>query len=344
MRIIDWGRGNKYQGVLARDLSILYEVDLRMTEAYHCSPGLPVRSYSGSDSSATLSKQRSGHRVLMKLSLALTVTCTLLFLIVFVPHLHSHFYMISGSSASADGVQYSPSDLAGLTDRIVPYKMRVGYFTYSKPLTDDRVIAVYPPHYVPGADVRDENPALRGMRPGIREEYIDDVYPVVLRISPKIPTGGLVSLIGLRFGESGSACKCNFGGVVAVSCEVKTPELAIIQLPAGAHFQIAREANMQPAFVEVKMNSGRHYGVSRLSFGAAADAESTVARAQHSQVSEVPFGADTDDAPLAAQTQQSYSSDAMPMVSTHFVLLRTSTSLVPTRKCLTCVIRSLAGS
>ena len=290
-----------------------------MTDAYHVSADLPVRSYSGANSSTILSKPRSGHRVLMKLSLALTVTCAILFLIVFVPHLHSHFYMISGSSASAQGVQYSPGDIAGLTDRIVPYQTRIGYFTYGKPLTDDRVIAVYPPHYVPGADVRDEVPALRGLRPGIREEYVDDIYPVVLRISPKVPTGGLVSLMGLRFGESGVACKCSFGGVAALSCEVKSPELAIIQLPAAAHFQIAREANMQPAFVEVKLTSGQHYGVSRLLFGAAADAEPDVSQMQHSQVSRVPVGASVDSAPLAAQAQQSHFIYATTMVYTQSI-------------------------
>jgi hypothetical protein len=251
-----------------------------MNHAHHSSPGLPVRSYCGSDCAASLSKQRSGHRLLMKLSLVLTTTCTLLFFIVFVPHLHSHFYLISGSSASAHGVQYSPSDLAGLRDRIVPYKTRIGYFTYAKPLTDDRVIAIYPPHFVPGADVRDEVPAMRGMRPGIREEYIDDAYPIVLRVSPKAPTGGMVSLIGLRFGKSGSECKCNFGSVDAVSCEVKSPELAVIQLPVGAHFQISREANMQPAFVEVKLHSGQHFGVSRILFGADADIDVETPKSQ----------------------------------------------------------------
>lgn len=69
-------------------------------------------------------------------------------------------------------MQYSPGDLAGLSDRIVPYQTRVGYFTYAKPLGHDRVIAVLPPRFVPGADVRDQVPSLRGMRPAVREVYV----------------------------------------------------------------------------------------------------------------------------------------------------------------------------
>jgi hypothetical protein len=211
--------------------------------------------------------------MLMKLSVALTTTCTLLFLIVCVPHLHSHFYLISGSSSPDHSLRYAPSDLAGLSDRIVPYKTRIGYFTYAKTLADDRVIAVYPPRYVPGADVRDQFASMRGLRPGVREEYIDNLGPVVTHISPKFPTGGMVSLIGLRFGLAASACKCNFGSVAAQSCEVKSPELAIIQLPPAAHFQIFREANAQPAFIQIELNTDEHLGVSRIHFSSVADAD-----------------------------------------------------------------------
>jgi hypothetical protein len=241
----------------------VFVLELRMPEV-HPLPGSLVPLYGASDKSTAVSKQRPGLRLLMKLSVALTTTCTLLFLIVFVPHIHSHFYLISGSSGASHGAQYSSGDLAGLSDRIVPYKTRIGYFTYSKPLTDDRVIAIFQPRYAPGADVRDEVPSLRGMRPGTREQYIDDLYPEVLRIDPQFVTGGMVSLIGLRFGASGSACKCNFGGVNALSCEVKSPELAIIQLPSAAHFQMFREANMSPPFIEVTLDSHAHVGVSRI--------------------------------------------------------------------------------
>jgi hypothetical protein len=228
----------------------------------HPLPLMPL--YGASDKSTAVSKQRPGLRLLMKLSVALTATCTLLFLTVVVPHIHSHFYLISGSSGASHGTQYSSGDLAGLSDRIVPYKTRIGYFTYSKPLKDDRVIAIFQPRYAPGADVRDEVPSLRGVRPGAREQYIDDLYPEVLRTDPQFATGGMISLIGLRFGASGSACKCNFGGVDALSCEVKSPELAIIQLPSAAHFQIFREANMSPSFMEVTLNSHGRVGVSRI--------------------------------------------------------------------------------
>lgn len=228
----------------------------------HPLPLMPL--YGASDKSTPVSKQRPGLRLLMKLSVALTATCTLLFLTVVVPHIHSHFYLISGSSGASHGAQYSSGDLAGLSDRIVPYKTRIGYFTYSKPLKDDRVIAIFQPRYAPGADVRDEVPSLRGVRPGAREQYIDDLYPEVLRMDPQFATGGMVSLIGLRFGASGSACKCNFGGVDALSCEVKSPELAIIQLPSAAHFQIFREANMGPSFMEVTLDSHGRVGVSRI--------------------------------------------------------------------------------
>ncbi len=230
----------------------------------HPLPGSLVPLYGASDKPTAVSKQRPGLRLLMKLSVALTTTCSLLFLTVVVPHIHSHFYLISGSSGASHGAQYSSGDLAGLSDRIVPYKTRIGYFTYSKPLKDDRVIAIFQPRYAPGADVRDEVPSLRGMRPGAREQYIDDLYPEVLRIDPQFVTGGMVSLIGLRFGASGSACKCNFGGVDALSCEVKSAELAIIQLPAAAHFQILKEANMSPSFIEVTLDSHGHVGVSRI--------------------------------------------------------------------------------
>jgi hypothetical protein len=218
-------------------------------------------------------KQRSGYRLLTKLSLALTSTCSLLFLIVVAPHLHSYFFLISGSSASAVAVQYSPADLAGFSDRIVPYKTRMGYFKYQKHLTDDRVIAIYQPHYVPGSDVRDSNPAMRGLRPGPREEYISDVYPIVLRISPKFPTGGMVSLIGVNFGKSGTACKVVFADVDAESCEVKSPDLAIIRLPSAAHYHISRVASMQPAFVEVKLHLDKRVGVSRIQIGSDAAAD-----------------------------------------------------------------------
>jgi hypothetical protein len=252
-----------------------------MPDSKHPSLGLPVPSYCGSGNSTLGSKQRHGQRMLMKLSIALTTTCTLLFLIVCVPHLHSHFYLISGSSAPDHGLRYAPSDLAGLSDRIVPYKMRIGYFTYAKPLVDDRVIAVYPPHYVPGADVRDQFASMRGLRPAVREVYIDDLGPVVLRISPKVPTGGMVSLVGLRFGPAGSVCNCKFGGVAAQSCEVKSPELAIIQLPPAVHLQIYREANAQPAFIEVDLSTDKHLGVSRIHFGSVADADHEPPIAEH---------------------------------------------------------------
>jgi hypothetical protein len=237
-----------------------------MPEAPKSSLGVPLRTYGGSDSAATPSKQLSGHRRLMKLSLALTIVCATLFLIVTVPHLHSHFFLISGSSAAAGSAQNSQPDIAGLSDRVVPYKTRIGYFTYAQPLADDRIIAIYQPRYVPGADLRDIVPALRGLRPGDREEYIDNMYPLVLSIDPKIPTGGNVSLMGLRFGASGSACKCIFGGVHASSCEVKSSQLAIIELPSGAHFQIFREANMQPPFIEIKLHTENRFGVSRIFF------------------------------------------------------------------------------
>jgi hypothetical protein len=265
-----------------------------MPDAQRPTPGLPVQSYCGPDSSASFSKQRHGHRILMKLSLVLTATCALLFFVVCVPHLHSHFYLISGSLGSADGVQRSTSDLAGLSDRIVPYKIRIGYFTYTKPLTDDRVIAVFPPRFVPGSDIRDQFASMRGLTPGIREEYIDDVSPVVLRIAPKLPTGGMVSLIGLRFGNAGSVCDCNFGGLAALSCEVKSPELAIIELPPAARFQMFREANAQPSFIELKLNADKHLGVSRIYFGSAADTETRPPLAQqhaasHAAASQVLF-------------------------------------------------------
>jgi hypothetical protein len=196
-------------------------------------------------------------------------------------------------------VQYSPGDLAGLSDRIIPYQTRVGYFTYAKPLADDRVIAVLPPRFVPGADVRDQVPSLRGTRPAAREEYIDDLYPVIRHVSPNIPSGGgEVSLMGLRFGSAGSTCQCSFGGAAALSCVVKSPELAIIQLPAAPHFHVFREANAQPAFVEVKLVAGNRLGVSRIHFGGDADSdtESSHARAlplppTHAAASQVCFEA-----------------------------------------------------
>jgi hypothetical protein len=149
----------------------------------------------------------------------------------------------------------------------------MGYFKYQKHLTDDRVIAIYQPHYVPGSDVRDSNPAMRGLRPGPREEYISDVYPIVLRISPKFPTGGMVSLIGVNFGKSGTACKVVFADVDAESCEVKSPDLAIIRLPSAAHYHISRVASMQPAFVEVKLHLDKRVGVSRIQIGSDAAAD-----------------------------------------------------------------------
>jgi len=267
-----------------------------MPEAANCSLGVQLRTY-GSDSAAAAapSKQHSGHRRLMKLSLALTTLCVTLFLIVTVPHLHSHFFLISGSSDAARGAQYSQPDIAGLSDRVVPYRTRIGYFTYTQPLTDDRIIAIYQPRYVPGADVRDAVPALRGLRPGEREEYLDDIYPLVASIAPKIPTGGNVSLVGSRFGASGSACKCTFGGVHASSCEVKSSQLAIIQLPPGAHFQIFREANMQPPFIEIKLDTQSRLGVSRIYLGEPpADAPSAPASAPAPAPAAAPAcGADT---------------------------------------------------
>ena len=129
--------------------------------------------------------------------------------------------------------------------------------------------------------------------------YVDDLYPVILRVSPKIPSGGgEVSLMGLRFGSAGSTCQCNFGGAAALSCVVKSPELAIIKLPASAHFQVFREANALPAFVEVELiaGGGKRLGVSRIHLGGDADSSTEPSHARalpptHAAASQVCFEA-----------------------------------------------------